>query len=105
MSRTSFSVDEKTRSSSNFFGGRREPEDCQLIINGGSGDLAKRKLFPSLANLQLKKQMPKKFKILAVGRKDMALEELLSGGQYSEGFRQYFLYVRSEYDAAVVDKL
>jgi glucose-6-phosphate 1-dehydrogenase len=101
----SFSVDEKTRSSSNFFGGRREPEDCLLIIYGGSGDLAKRKLFPSLSNLQLKKQMPKRFKIIAVGRKAMTSDELLSMGKYSDEFRKNFIYVQTDYDPAGVAKL
>jgi glucose-6-phosphate 1-dehydrogenase len=101
----SFSVDEKTRSSSNFFGGRREAEDCLLIIYGGSGDLAKRKLFPSLANLMLKKQLPKRFKIVAVGRKDMAIDDLLSMGTYNDEFRARFTYVQTDYDAAGVRKL
>jgi len=57
----SFSVDEKTRSSSDFFGSRRKAEDCLLSVYGGSGDLAQRKLFPSLADLLLKKQLPARF--------------------------------------------
>jgi glucose-6-phosphate 1-dehydrogenase len=101
----SFSVDEKTRSSSNFFGGRRDAEDCLLIIYGGSGDLAKRKLFPSLANLLLKKQLPARFKVLAVGRKAMTVDELLSMGTYSDEFRARFMYVQTDYDAAGVEKL
>jgi glucose-6-phosphate 1-dehydrogenase len=101
----SFSVDEKTRSSSNFFGGRREPEDCLLIIFGGSGDLAKRKLFPSLANLQLKKQMPKRFRILAVGRKAMETDEVLSMGKYSEEFRKNFSYVQADYSPEGIAQL
>jgi glucose-6-phosphate 1-dehydrogenase len=101
----SLSVDEKTRSSSNFFGGRREAEDCLLIIYGGSGDLAKRKLFPSLSNLMMKKQLPKKFRILAVGRKAMTVDELLSMGKYSEEFRARFSYVQTDYDTAGIAKL
>ncbi len=101
----SFSVDDKTRSSSNFFGVRRDPDNCLLIIYGGSGDLAKRKLFPSLSNLQLKKQMPKRYKIIAVGRKDVQADELLSMGKYSDGFRKNFLYVQTDYDPAGVAKL
>ena len=101
----SFSVDDKTRSSSNFFGARRQPEDCLLIIYGGSGDLAKRKLFPSLNNLFLKKQLPARFKVLAVGRKAMTVDEVLSMGTYSDAFRERFTYVQTEYDAAGVAKL
>jgi len=101
----SFSLDDKTRSSSNFFTGRRVPEDCLLIIYGGSGDLAKRKLFPSLANLQLKKQMPARFKVVAVGRKAMKPEELLSMGKYSEDFLKNFTYLQSDYSPEGIKKL
>lgn len=100
-----FSVDEKTRSSSNFFSNRGKPQDCLLVIFGGSGDLAKRKLFPALANLLLKKQMPEKFKILAVGRKEMSIEELLSMGKYPPGFEQYFTYVQTDYSPEGIAKL
>jgi glucose-6-phosphate 1-dehydrogenase len=101
----SFSVDDKTRSSSNFFGGRREAEDCLLIIYGGSGDLAKRKLFPSLSNLFLKKQMPKRFRVLAVGRKAMKVDDLLSMGKYSDEFRKNFVYVQTDYSPEGIAKL
>ena len=101
----SFSLDDKTRSSSNCFGGRREAEDCLLIIFGGSGDLAKRKLFPSLSNLFMKKQMPKRFRVLAVGRKAMSTEDLLSMGKYSDEFRKNFVYIQADYSPAGIEKL
>src|SRR3954466_16164857 len=95
-----FSIDELTRSSSNFFGAKRVPDDCLLIIYGGSGDLAKRKLFPALANLMLKKQMPARFRIIAVGRKRMEVPELLSMGKYPENFKDHFQYVQTDYNPA-----
>ena len=101
----SFSVDEKNRSSSDFFGSKRVAEDCLLIIFGGSGDLAKRKLFPALANLWVKKQMPEKFKIIAVGRKPMDVDALLSMGKYPEGFREHIQYVQTDYSPAGIAKL
>jgi glucose-6-phosphate 1-dehydrogenase len=100
-----YSVDEKTRSSSDFFGARRIPDDCLLIIFGGSGDLAKRKLFPALANLLFKKQMPAKFKILAVGRKPMEIQALLSMGKFPADFAGHFHYVQTDYSPEGIAKL
>lgn len=100
-----FSVDEKTRSSSNFFNNRGKPQDCLLVIFGGSGDLAKRKLFPALGNLLAKKQMPEKFKIIAVGRKAMTIEELLHMGKYPEGFDSHFVYLQTDYSPEGIRKL
>jgi glucose-6-phosphate 1-dehydrogenase len=101
----SFSIDEKTRSSSNFFGAKRIPDDFLLIIFGGSGDLAKRKLFPALANLLFKKQMPEKFKILAVGRKAMEVSDLLSMGKYTDEFKSHFQYLQTDYTPKGIAKL
>jgi glucose-6-phosphate 1-dehydrogenase len=101
----SFSVDEKNRSSSNFFANRGKPQDCLLVIFGGSGDLAKRKLFPALANLLAKKQMPEKFMIVAVGRKEMSHDELLSMGKYPAGFSNHFMYLQTDYSAEGIAKL
>jgi glucose-6-phosphate 1-dehydrogenase len=100
-----YTVDEKTRSTSNFFGTRKRPDSCILVIFGGSGDLAKRKLFPSLQNLLAKKQMPEKFKILAVGRKSMELEELFSLGKYSDEFKSHFQYLQTDYSPEGIAKL
>src|SRR5207302_422029 len=82
-------IDDKTRSSKNFFNGKgRTTDECLIIIFGGSGDLAKRKLFPALGNLMLKKLLPEKFKIVAVGRKPMETKDLLSMAKYPTGFEK-----------------
>ena len=96
---------DKNRSTSNFFQQRRLPDNCLLIIFGGSGDLAKRKLFPALGNLVAKKQMPEKFKVLAVGRKSMEISDLLSMGKYPEGFADRFVYVQTDYSPEGIAKL
>ncbi len=98
-------VDNKNRTSSNFFGSKRDADDCLLIIFGGSGDLAKRKLFPALANLLSKKLMPERFKILAVGRKPMTVDALLSMGKYPDEFRDHFQYVQTDYSPEGIAKL
>ncbi len=45
-------------------------ENCVIVIFGASGDLAKRKLLPSLFELYHKNLMPFKFAILGIGRSD-----------------------------------
>ncbi|WP_437919980.1 glucose-6-phosphate dehydrogenase [Sphingobacterium sp. LRF_L2] len=45
-------------------------QPTSIVIFGGTGDLAKRKLFPAFYNLFLDGWMPDNFHILALGRKD-----------------------------------
>ncbi len=102
----SMTIDEKTRSSKNFFNGKgRTTDECLIIIFGGSGDLAKRKLFPALGNLMFKKLLPEKFKIIAVGRKPMETKELLAMGKYPAGFEKFFHYLQTDYSPAGIAKL
>jgi glucose-6-phosphate 1-dehydrogenase len=44
------------------------PDPCGLVIFGASGDLAERKLFPSLYRLKASGQLPKNFYAVGVGR-------------------------------------
>jgi len=46
-----------------------------LILFGGTGDLAYRKLIPSLFDLYLKNSLPKEFSIVGFSRKDLSNEE------------------------------
>jgi glucose-6-phosphate 1-dehydrogenase len=97
--------DEKTRSTSNFFNNKGGADECLIIIFGGSGDLAKRKLFPALGNLMFKKHMPAKFQIIAVGRKPMETKDLLSMGKYPSDFAKNFLYLQTDYSPDGIRKL
>ncbi len=61
----------------------QQPENCNLVIFGGSGDLTRRKLVPALYNLYCQDLMPQKFAILALGRKifsDDAFQERMIAG-------------------------
>jgi glucose-6-phosphate 1-dehydrogenase len=49
-----------------------------IVIFGGTGDLAKRKLFPAFQNLYLDGRMSKKFQIIALGRAEKSEEEFRS---------------------------
>jgi glucose-6-phosphate 1-dehydrogenase len=50
------------------------PQPCSLVIFGGAGDLARRKLIPALYNLALDGVLPAHFAVLGFGRTDVALE-------------------------------
>jgi glucose-6-phosphate 1-dehydrogenase len=62
---------------------------CDLLIIGGDGDLALRKLYPALYSLWLADCLPEDTRILAVARRDLAQEEFL------ELVRSWILKVRS----------
>jgi glucose-6-phosphate 1-dehydrogenase len=47
-------------------------EPCTLVIFGGSGDLARRRLIPALYNLMLDGLLPANFAVIGLGRKPMS---------------------------------
>jgi len=50
-----------------------------LVIFGGSGDLARRKLVPALYNLFLDGTLPSNFAVLGIGRKSLSDEDFRAG--------------------------
>jgi glucose-6-phosphate 1-dehydrogenase len=48
---------------------------CAIVIFGATGDLSKRKLFPAIYSLYRNKQLPERFTIVGVGRRDKSDEE------------------------------
>ena len=50
-------------------------DSCTLVIFGGSGDLARRRLIPALYNLLLDSLLPANFAVLGLGRKRMTDNE------------------------------
>jgi glucose-6-phosphate 1-dehydrogenase len=46
----------------------RQVEPCILVIFGGTGDLAKRKLIPALYNLAKEGHLPREFAVVGIGR-------------------------------------
>src|SRR5690554_4108582 len=46
-----------------------------MVIFGGTGDLAKRKIFPALYHLLRESTLPEKFAIVAIGRRQKNNEE------------------------------
>ncbi len=51
------------------------PKPCLLVIMGGGGDLAKRKLLPAAYNLALDDVLPENFVIFGFGRRDLSDDE------------------------------
>jgi glucose-6-phosphate 1-dehydrogenase len=49
---------------------RRTPDPCALVIFGASGDLTKRKLFPALYSLALRRLVPEQFAVVGVARSE-----------------------------------
>ncbi|MBX3238273.1 MAG: glucose-6-phosphate dehydrogenase, partial [Nitrospiraceae bacterium] len=50
-------------------------EACTLVIFGGSGDLARRRLIPAVYNLLLDGLLPAKYAVIGLGRKPMTDDE------------------------------
>lgn len=71
------------------------PESLVLVIFGGSGDLTKRKLIPSLYQLYKNGKMPKRFSILGLGRSAFEQEKFIL--HLDEGLKTYL--DKKEYQA------
>jgi len=63
------------------------PQPCTVVIFGGSGDLARRKLVPALYNLLLDGLLPENCAVLATGRKPMTDEQFRESVR--EGITKY----------------
>ena len=69
------------------------PSDQVLVVFGSSGDLAKRKLAPALAELAQQGRLPEKFAIVGLGRSEMDPEVFADVGAPFE-------YVKGDYGEA-----
>jgi glucose-6-phosphate 1-dehydrogenase len=54
---------------------RRRPEPCVLVIFGASGDLTKRKLFPALYSLAVRRLLPERFAVIGVARTEQSTKQ------------------------------
>lgn len=73
-----------------------KPHPCGLIIFGASGDLTRRKLFPSLVHLKERNLLPKSFYVAGVARSAMTDAELNAQAPSLDAV----CYVQGEYDDA-----
>jgi len=77
-----------------------------VVIFGGSGDLAHRKLLPALARLRAQNLLPEKFAVVGVGRSDLNDQSFRERAGASE-IHDSLYYCRSGYDeegVKVLDK-
>jgi glucose-6-phosphate 1-dehydrogenase len=71
----------------------RTPEPCILVIFGASGDLTRRKLFPALYSLSLRRLLPEQFAVVGTARTEIGSEEFRA--EMEEAVRQHG---RDEFD-------
>jgi glucose-6-phosphate 1-dehydrogenase len=57
---------------------RRTPEPCVLAIFGASGDLTRRKIFPALYSLAMRKLLPEQFGVVGIARTQQTTEEFVA---------------------------
>lgn len=61
--------------------------EALLVVFGGTGDLAHRKLYPAVYNLYLSGLLPENFALVSVGRRDKSVEEFRS--EAMESIKEY----------------
>jgi glucose-6-phosphate 1-dehydrogenase len=54
---------------------RRTPDPCALVVFGASGDLTRRKLFPALYSLAVRRLLPERFGIVGVARTEQTTKD------------------------------
>lgn len=69
------------------------PQPCTLVILGGVGDLARRKLLPALYNLHLDGVLPKGLAIVGFGRRELA----------DDGYRTFALEAIERYSRRPIE--
>jgi glucose-6-phosphate 1-dehydrogenase len=79
---------------------RRPVHPTTLVIFGGTGDLAHRKLLPAIYNLAHEGALPERFNLIAVSRSEMSDDEFRKGAR--DSIKQYS---RREPDEQVLEKM
>ena len=79
---------------------RRPVHPTTMVIFGGTGDLAHRKLLPAIYNLAHEGALPERFNLIAVSRSEMSDDEFREGAR--DSIKQYS---RREPDEQVLEKL
>ena len=80
----------------------RKAPPSVLVLFGASGDLARRKLMPGLANLARHKRLPEEFAVVGVGRSDLDDEafrrHVTAAASLPSQLLEQFRFVRGGYD-------
>lgn len=67
--------------------GQQMNKESGMVIFGGTGDLAYRKLFPALYNLHVLNELPEDYKVIGIGRRDYSQADYL--GIVKEWLQKY----------------
>lgn len=90
---------------SNIFDNQVSPEEgCTLVIFGASGDLAKKKLFPSLYQLYKDDMLPKKIRVVGYARTKLSNEEFIARLESAYTYEDKQFYNIIEYVYGGYDK-
>ena len=79
---------------------RRSPEPCAMVVFGATGDLSRRKIFPALYALALRKLLPERFGVVGVARTEQTTKQWLAS--MKKAVREHG---RDEFDAGVWEEL
>ena len=75
---------------------RRSADPCAIVIFGATGDLTRRKIFPALYALALRRLLPERFGVVGVARTEQSTREWIA--DMKKAVREH---ARDEFDAGV----
>jgi len=64
---------------------RRSPDPCALVVFGASGDLTRRKIFPALYSLAVRRLLPERFGVVGVARTEQTTKQWIDAMQEAVG--------------------
>ena len=79
---------------------RRSPDPCAIVIFGASGDLTRRKIFPALYSLAVRRLLPERFGIVGVARTEQTTKQWVA--EMKKAVKEYG---RDELQAGVWNEL
>ena len=75
---------------------RRSPDPCAIVIFGATGDLTRRKIFPALYALALRRLLPERFGVVGVARTEQTTKQWIA--EMKKAVREH---ARDDFDAKV----
>ena len=79
---------------------RRSADPCALVVFGATGDLTRRKIFPALYALALRRLLPERFGVVGVARTEQTTKQWIA--DMKKAVREY---ARDDFDAQVWNDL
>ena len=79
---------------------RRSPDSCAIVVFGATGDLTRRKIFPALYALALRRLLPERFGVVGVARTEQTTKQWIA--EMKKAVREH---ARDDFDAQVWSEL